>query len=152
MQKGLPIERDVIIWLNSKLEDAWSSEKIASFLTPELLESIKAKFNLLDTSLKLKVFFSFLTLRKKQFSELENEINQILDLGKGDVEDDWVKVISQFLSLILKRQKIDPNSQQKGEHDNESISSLLANFDEEHFQDLRNYIKETGTSASFDNN
>jgi len=58
--------RDIAIWLSSKLEEPWSSEKITSYLTSEMLQAIKLKFSGLETVIKLRVLFAFLGIRKKK--------------------------------------------------------------------------------------
>jgi hypothetical protein len=98
-KSNLPIGRDVGIWLSTKLEEPWSSEKIVSFLTPELLDSIKPKWLSLEPSVKLKLLFAFVILRKRSVTELAAEINQIIELGLED-DDDWVRVISEMLKNL----------------------------------------------------
>jgi hypothetical protein len=45
------IQRDAVNWLNSKLEGPWSSERVVSYLNPELLQTIAQKFSALDPGL-----------------------------------------------------------------------------------------------------
>jgi len=94
-----PEHRDMEAWLAGKLEEAWSSEKIASLLTHELLQHVKGKFTSMDTSIKLKLLFSFVSLRKKSFKDVEDDIKEIFELSHSD-EDEWVKVMSQMLSSL----------------------------------------------------
>lgn len=91
--------RDIEAWLTAKLEDPWSSEKIASLLTKDILIHIQAKFTTMDISLKLKLLFSIISLRKKPFKDLEEAILNIFQLAMGD-EDEWVRILSQILRTL----------------------------------------------------
>jgi hypothetical protein len=99
-----PEHRDIEAWLGAKLEDPWASEKISSFLTNEILQHTKNKFSSMDTSIKLKLLHSFISLRKKSFKDMEPEIYEILGIGAND-EDEWVRMISTML-MPLKEDKI----------------------------------------------
>jgi hypothetical protein len=101
------IRTDVTLWLTNKLEDPWSSEKISSSLSTEILQSVKLKFSLLESSIKIRLLFSFLSLRKKAISEMEKEIMDILQLGKED-EDEWVRVVANLLNSITLDRPIIP--------------------------------------------
>lgn len=94
-----PEHRDIEAWLGAKLEDPWASEKISSFLTPEILQHAKAKFSSMDSSIKLKLLPCFISLRKKAFKDMEPEILSIIQLGTQD-EDEWVKIISNMLQTL----------------------------------------------------
>jgi hypothetical protein len=100
-----PEHRDIEAWLGAKLEDPWASEKISSFLTTEILQHAKLKFTSMETSIKLKLLHSFISLRKKSFKDMEPEIYEILNLGSHD-EDEWVRMISNML-LPLNQDRIE---------------------------------------------
>lgn len=106
------IDRDVGLWLTSKLEEPWSSEKITSQITQELLSAIKPKFSALEPNIKIGLLFSFLALRRKQISELEEPIKSIIQIGIED-EDEWVKTVSRLLySLLAKQPTTESNNNQ----------------------------------------
>lgn len=92
---------DVEAWLSAKLENPWSSERLASTLSVPTLQQIKSRFALLDTPIKLRLLFSFASLRKKLKDELESEVQDLLVLGSED-DDEWVRVISKMLEVLLK--------------------------------------------------
>ncbi len=94
-----PEHRDIEAWLGAKLEDPWASEKISSFLTNEILQHAKTKFPSMETSIKLKLLHSFISLRKKSFKDMEQVIHDILALGTND-EDEWVRMISNMLRSL----------------------------------------------------
>ncbi len=100
MQANVDIEN----WLSTKLESPWSSEKISNMLTPQILQQLKSRFSMLETPIKLRLLFSFITLRKKLKQELEGDISDILKISSED-EDEWVKVISKMLSVLLKEER-----------------------------------------------
>ena len=99
-----PEHRDIEAWLGAKLEDPWASEKISSFLTNEILQHAKGKFASMETSIKLRLLHSFISLRKKSFKDMEQDIYDLLNLGAKD-EDEWVRMISTML-MPLKEDKI----------------------------------------------
>jgi hypothetical protein len=99
-----PEHRDIEAWLGAKLEDPWASEKISSFLTNEILQHAKGKFATMDTSIKLRLLHSFISLRKKSFKDMEQDIYELLNLGAKD-EDEWVRMISTML-MPLNQDKI----------------------------------------------
>jgi len=97
------IDRDVGLWLTSKLEEPWSSEKITAQISQELLSAIKPKFSSLEPNIKIGLLFSFLALRRKQITELETPIKDIIQIGIED-EDEWVKTVSRLLYSLLEKQ------------------------------------------------
>jgi hypothetical protein len=111
---GLP-ERDLNLWLHNKLEEPWSSSKISSFITSEIMKNISEKFVTLDPLIKLRVLFSFLILRKYFLKELENDINHVISLGLND-DDEWVRVISSLLTTFTTKGTINYNELQKNEN------------------------------------
>jgi hypothetical protein len=111
---GLP-ERDVRLWLHNKLEEPWSSSKISSFITSDILKLISQKFNVLDPVIKIRILFSLLIVRKYLFKELEKEIEQIIQLGLTD-DDEWVRVISSLLITFPSKGTIAYQEIQKNEN------------------------------------
>jgi len=123
---GTSLGRDVILWLNSKLEEPWSSDRLAPLLTGEILESINSKFCNLETAIKLKVLFSLLSVRKKTLEELKASVEQLFILSEKD-EDEWVRVISHMLSCLL----------------TEKNMNFSSNFENQSFQTAKEEIIET---------
>jgi len=99
------IGRDVTIWLTSKLEEPWSSQKITSYITSDFLQNIKPRFSTLDTAIKTRFLLSFVNLKKKTLLELEKDITDILQIAQQD-EDEWVQVMAKILSAISKEKQI----------------------------------------------
>lgn len=97
---SLGVDVDVELWLSSKLEEAWSSEKICSSLTTETLTAIRNKFSSLETSIKLRTLFSLLGLRKKLLDELNEPIKKLLEVASQD-DDEWVRVVASILPILL---------------------------------------------------
>ncbi|KAL6067863.1 Caldesmon [Balamuthia mandrillaris] len=122
------IRTDVENWLNTKLEGPWSSEKISSSLTAPVLESIRARFELLDTPIKLRVLFSFATLSKRAQQELQPEIDKLIERGERD-EDEWVQVISQMFASLYQVQ--DTN-----------VTTALSSIQNEHFQQIYSHFQQ----------
>ena len=104
LNSGFTNIKDIENWLNNKLEDSWSSEKISSYISSKLLELIKNKFIFLETPIKLRILISFLTLKKKNILEMKNEIQDIIQLSQKD-EDEWVRIISLLIQYIIYQEK-----------------------------------------------
>lgn len=92
-------ERDLRLWLTSKLDEPWSSSKISASFTKEIFQKILVHFPTLDPPIKLKLLFSLLALKKSSQQELKEEIQQLIELGKKDTSE-WVRVISVLLTRI----------------------------------------------------
>ena len=92
---GIPVET----WLASRFINAWGSDRVASQYTPELLEQIAARFSTLENSIKLKVLFSFLGVRKMQLKTCESGMRAILQRASTD-EDEWVRLLSEILGAF----------------------------------------------------
>jgi hypothetical protein len=67
-------ERDVELWLANKLEESWSSERLSNFLTSAILNAVIVKYDRIDPIIKLKLLFSFLTLRKLNVKQMGKEV------------------------------------------------------------------------------
>ncbi|EGC29099.1 hypothetical protein DICPUDRAFT_159367 [Dictyostelium purpureum] len=91
--------RDIEGWLASKLEEPWSSERLSSLLSKDILQLFFVKFTKIDTLIRIKVLFSFLFLKKKQFQELEQNIVMLLQIAQEE-EDEWLQVMGQLLRKI----------------------------------------------------
>src|SRR3989338_1381130 len=95
-------EHEIELWLSSKLSNPWSAERIANQLTPEILASCTSQYERLkfmETPIKLRLLSSCLSLKKKSFSELGPYFQTLLDRAQTDEEDEWVRVISNLLSV-----------------------------------------------------
>jgi hypothetical protein len=127
------MERDVELWLTTKLEEPWSSEKLASQLTVPIIESLlqphatpsaiatsatsqctdqsmdqeqaaqKVKFQALDTPIKLRLLFSFISLTKQQNRDLLPSIIEFTSRLRSlcTEEDEWVLTTATLLESLL---------------------------------------------------
>jgi hypothetical protein len=155
----MQMNMDVEAWLSAKLENPWSSERLASTLSVPTLQQIKSRFAFLDTPIKLRLLFSFASLRKKLKDELEGEVHELLALGSED-EDEWVRVISKMLEVLLKegdegsntgRGEIGRNGPSSSPHPNGTSSSfnhledLALALNNEHFIDVIEQVRQRCT-------
>lgn len=131
------LNSDVEIWLNTKLEGSWSSEKISSLLTPSILDAAKTRFSFLDTSIKLKMLFSFVTLSKKVREDLDSHVQGVLGLASED-DDEWVKMISKLFASLAEEDGT-PNGEEGMQITHSST------IDNEHFLGLQNQLRESRT-------
>lgn len=95
---------DADVWLNAKLEEPWSSERVSSQLTVPILQQARARYALLETPIKLRLLFAFASLRRnrKLREELADDVRQLLALGDQD-DDEWVRVMSKMLGVLLQQ-------------------------------------------------
>ncbi len=85
--------------LSSKLEGSWSSPKSSSFITQEILTKATEKFDTLETSIKLKLLFASLTLRKNEQKQFRDEIQQLFSVAQvPNPREEWVQIIASILS------------------------------------------------------
>ncbi|PRP85468.1 hypothetical protein PROFUN_06837 [Planoprotostelium fungivorum] len=109
-------DRDIVHYLQQYKDGDWTSDRIGAVLSLDALSQLAdqvataaqpskftTKFQLLDPSIKLKVLFSFLTLRKKQLADYMEggHIQTLLKLGVDNDEDDWVRIVSEIVNQIL---------------------------------------------------
>eukprot|EP01117_Protostelium_nocturnum_P007347 TRINITY_DN2629_c0_g1_i3.p1 TRINITY_DN2629_c0_g1~~TRINITY_DN2629_c0_g1_i3.p1 ORF type:complete len:788 (+),score=365.51 TRINITY_DN2629_c0_g1_i3:108-2471(+) len=116
-------ERDVVSWLHHRGEEEFASDRISSFLSSEVFSQLESKFEALDTNVRLKLVYSFLSLRKKQLSDFSEAgfISNILQQAHSNNEDEWLKIISEILQEILpenagKMRKKSEENNEKGEN------------------------------------
>ena len=165
------MDRDVELWLSTKLEDAWSSEKLASQLSVSVIESLlqphasslsssgtatgaaaavaalgsnsdsshKTKFQSLDTPIKLRLLFSFLSLTKQQNKDLQPSIIDFLRQLQRQCpeEDEWVLTIAALLETLLLNSSTSPqDSNQAAMVLDSTPSSPLSVFQNETFDTI----------------
>jgi len=111
-------EGNVELWLSSKLQEPWSSEKISSLLTAEMLQDIRSKFTTMETQLKLKILFAMLSMRKIALKELEAQIQELLSIGRAD-NDEWISVFCEMFETYPTDQTL------KRDISNESFCNIL---------------------------
>jgi hypothetical protein len=92
-------ERDLSAWLHSKLEEPWSSSKLAPLITKDIMKLIVDRFSLLDPAIKIRVMLAFLTMRKVMIKDMEAELLQIYNQGKED-NDEWVRIVASLLCIF----------------------------------------------------
>lgn len=128
-----PFPSDIEIWLNSKLEGPWSSERLSSLLTAPILEAVKARFTFLETSIKLKLLFSFATLNKRMREELDEHVKDILQIASED-DDEWVQIICKLFSVLMLSEG--------------SLSDNNGMLENQHLQELLSQLRESCTFLS----
>ena len=106
--------QEIDLWLMRKLEEPWSSGNVSNLLDSQILEKVAEKWTLLEVGTKLKLLFSFLTLKPESKSKINEQIEKIVELGMKDEESEWVQVISEFFSLFSKEGKINFDVQNEG--------------------------------------
>jgi len=96
---SIAANRDLRLWLSSKLEEPWSSTNINmnSELLDKLLED--GQFSSLDTPVKLKILFALLNSKKNVLMEQSVKIELLLGLALKD-HVDWVKVMGSILKHV----------------------------------------------------
>lgn len=87
-------DRDLRLWLVSKLDGTWSSSKIST-LTKDVLHGTLQIFGTLETSLKLKLLFA--CVMAKNDVPAQDELHSLFETAKND-ESEWVRVVASLLS------------------------------------------------------
>lgn len=138
------LNSDIEIWLNNKLEGAWSSEKISSLLAPATLEAAKTRFSFLDTSIKLKLLFSFVTLGKRMREDLDAHVKGILNLASQD-DDEWVEVISKLFATLMTQEDLSASISDTDARMAAPLGSQSNGFriENEHFVGLQDQLKQS---------
>ncbi|KAF9985573.1 hypothetical protein BGZ75_002757 [Mortierella antarctica] len=84
-------------WLMQHLASPWHGHQtVASELSVEIIGNIHERFFKLDSSIRLGVLFSLVSLKKSQQIELRGACQGLIDHACSDV-DDWVRLVSQIL-------------------------------------------------------
>lgn len=138
------LNSDIEIWLNNKLEGAWSSEKISSLLTQNTLDAVKARFSFLETSIKLKLLFSFVTLGKRMREDLDHHVKAIISTAERD-DDEWVEVISKLFSTLMNQDDEGGAAAASPDGLVASSSSHAFQIENDHFTGLQKHLTETCT-------
>jgi hypothetical protein len=113
-------ERDLSAWLHSKLEEPWSSSKLAPLITKDIMKLIVDRFSLLDPAIKIRVMLAFLTMRKVMIKDMESDLLEIYKMGKED-SDEWVRVVASLLCTFPTQNMISYTDI----HDNENFKKVF---------------------------
>ena len=142
----MSVTMDVEAWLAAKLESPWSSERLASTLSVAALQQIRARFGQLDTPIKLRLLFSFASLRKKLRDDLASELHDLLSLG-GEDDDEWVRVIAKMLEVLLREDAsaASPHSAESSSATNH-LEALALALNNEHFTDVVGQVRQRRTA------
>ncbi|GJJ78626.1 hypothetical protein EMPS_10985 [Entomortierella parvispora] len=84
-------------WLNQQLTSPWHGHQtVASGLSNEIILNIRERWSQLESSVRLGVLFSLISLKKAQQVELRDRCQELIDHACSD-PDDWVRLVSQML-------------------------------------------------------
>jgi hypothetical protein len=120
-------DRDVRLWLVTKLDGSWSSSRIST-LNIDILQATIQIFSTLETALKLKFLFACLMCKKD--TSLQEEIRNLFEIAQSD-ESEWVRVVASLLATQNGTLNLDyllqnPTSRQVIEHLKETGSHSLS--------------------------
>jgi hypothetical protein len=122
-------EHEIELWLTSKLNADWSSERIANQLTPEILGNCVSQYERLrymETPIKLRLLSSCLSLKKKSLADMGPLFQPLFDKSMSDEEEDeWVRVISDILSVYPTNNCMKPNISVKDADKEDSLANLF---------------------------
>lgn len=74
---------------------------------------------MIDTTLKLRVVFSFLSIRRSLLKDYEKQIRHVLDLASRD-DDEWLRLASDMLRFIF-----EDNGQDRLQLQNDHYKAIL---------------------------
>ncbi|KAF9578167.1 hypothetical protein BGW38_006177, partial [Lunasporangiospora selenospora] len=99
-------------WLVQHLTSPWHGHQtVASELGNDILVNIKERWSQLESSVRLGVLFSLISLKKAQQIQLREKCQELIDSACTDT-DDWVKLISQMLKDYPKEASLRFNVEQ----------------------------------------
>ncbi|KAG0210292.1 hypothetical protein BGX28_009448 [Mortierella sp. GBA30] len=84
-------------WLVQHLASPWHGHQtVASEMSNEIILNIRERFSEMDSSIRLGVLFSLVSLKKAQQIKLRGMCQELIDAACSDV-DEWVRLVSQIL-------------------------------------------------------
>ncbi|KAF9169550.1 hypothetical protein BGX21_007717 [Mortierella sp. AD011] len=84
-------------WLSQHLTAPWHGHQtVASELGNDIIANIKERWSQLESSVRLGVLFSLISLKKAQQIQLKDKCQELIDHACSD-PDDWVRLVSQML-------------------------------------------------------
>ena len=92
-------DRDLRLWLITKLEGPWSSTKLSPLLSKDVLQMAFQIFPTLETPIKIKLLFACISIPKKDLGNLQAELESLFFAAQKD-ESEWVQVVASLLSTF----------------------------------------------------
>ncbi|KAF9108668.1 Negative elongation factor A [Mortierella sp. AM989] len=110
-------------WLSQHLTAPWHGHQtVASELGNDIIANIKERWSQLESSVRLGVLFSLISLKKAQQLQLKDKCQELIDHACSD-PDDWVRLVSQMLKEFPKDASLRFNVEQFA--DQAQLGSLL---------------------------
>ncbi|KAF9433987.1 hypothetical protein BGZ76_008728 [Entomortierella beljakovae] len=110
-------------WLSQHLTTSWHGHQtVASELGNDIIANIKERWSQLESSVRLGVLFSLISLKKAQQLQLKDKCQELIDHACSD-PDDWVRLVSQMLKEFPKDATLRFNVEQFA--DQAQLGSLL---------------------------
>ncbi|KAF8959657.1 hypothetical protein BGZ46_001722 [Entomortierella lignicola] len=110
-------------WLSQHLTAPWHGHQtVASELGNDIIANIKERWSQLESSVRLGVLFSLISLKKAQQIQLKDKCQELIDHACSD-PDDWVRLVSQMLKEFPKDASLRFNVEQFA--DQAQLGSLL---------------------------
>ena len=98
-------DRDWSVWLEDRLSDPWTADRVATALNSDVLQQVGAKWASMTPPVKMRVMLAMIGARKGQDPKIANEFNKLLSLAASD-EDEWVVVIGSMLRDLMVSERI----------------------------------------------
>ena len=98
-------DRDWSVWLEDRLSDPWTADRVATALNSDVLQQVGAKWASMTSPVKMRVMLAMIGARKGQDPKIANEFKKLLSLAAND-EDEWVVVIGSMLRDLMVSERI----------------------------------------------
>lgn len=123
-------EHEIELWLTTKLNADWSSERIANHLTTDIVGTFANQYErlkYLETPVKLRLLMCCLSLKKKSLADMSQSFQTLVQKGMNDAEEDeWIRVISDILSSYPSHNCLKTSITVDDEGKEKSLSTMFA--------------------------
>jgi hypothetical protein len=97
-------DRDWSVWLEDRLSDPWTADRVATALNSDVLQQVGAKWASMTSPVKMRVMLAMIGARKGD-PKIADEFKKLLLLAAND-EDEWVVVIGSMLRDLMVSERI----------------------------------------------
>ena len=98
-------ERDWCVWLEDRLSDPWTADRVATSLNADVLLQVAAKWASMTSPVKMRVMLAMVGSRRGPDPKVTEAFKSLLSLAAQD-EDEWVVVIGSMLRDLMTSERI----------------------------------------------
>jgi hypothetical protein len=98
-------DRDWSVWLEDRLSDPWTADRVASSLNADVLQQVAAKWASMTSPVKMRVMLAMVGSRRGPDPKVTEAFKNLLSLAASD-EDEWVVVTGAMLRDLMTSERI----------------------------------------------